>query len=71
MPFLVLMPAMWLTSCATVGSEIVVCPPITEYTEAFQMRAADEIERLADGSAILVLIQDYGQLRDRIRACGS
>lgn len=33
------------------------------------MRAADEIERLAEGSAVLVLIQDYGQLRDRIRAC--
>lgn len=33
------------------------------------MRAADEIVGLAEGSALLVLIQDYGQLRDRVRAC--
>ena len=60
---------MWLTSCATGSSEIVVCPPIIEYTEAFQMEAAEELAGLPSDSAVLVLVQDYGQLRDRVRAC--
>jgi hypothetical protein len=59
----------FLTSCATGNYSVVVCPSIVEYTEAFQMRAASEIEMLAEGSAVLVLIQDYSQLRDRVRAC--
>ena len=69
MPFLALMPLTFLIGCETVRSSTVVCPSIVEYTEAFQMRGASEIERLAEGSAILVLIQDYSQLRDRVRAC--
>jgi len=68
---LVLISQMWLTSCGTDASRsvTVVCPMIVEYTPAFQMRAADEVQKLPEGSAVLTLVEDYGQLRDRIRAC--
>lgn len=66
---LALTSLMWSTGCATVRSSSVVCPPLIGYTEAFQMRAADEVEKLPEGSALLTLIIDYGQLRDQIRAC--
>lgn len=48
-----------------------MCGWIAEYPPGMQARAAEEIDALPDGSALRVLIEDYGELRARIRAaCG-
>lgn len=47
-----------------------VCPPLPEYTEARQARAAEQYQRLErDGSApdLLGLVDDYGSLRAQCR----
>lgn len=55
-------------------STIVQCPPIRPYTDAEQDAVADEIDqRVKDGifTELDQWIIDYGDLRDRIRACKS
>jgi hypothetical protein len=38
---------LWLTGCATVGSEALArCPPVIEYTNADQARAVAEVDML-------------------------
>ena len=61
-----------LTACATVGSEpriVTFCPPVVEYSRAFQTRAAEELGSLTDGSAIADMLADYSVIRDQARAC--
>ncbi len=61
-----------LSGCATDGFERVgtaVCPPVVEYGREFQARAAKEIARLPDGSAIAEMLGDYAVTRDQLRAC--
>jgi hypothetical protein len=61
-----------LTACATGTSEprfVTVCPPVVEYSRAFQARAADELDLLPDGSAIAEMLADYSVMRDQARAC--
>jgi hypothetical protein len=62
-----------LTGCARVGSEPVaaVCPPVVEYSKDFQLRAADEVAALPDGSAIVEMLEDYAVMRAQARACSS
>lgn len=36
----------------------------------FQVRAADELDLLPDGSAIAEMLADYSVMRDQARACG-
>ena len=64
---LALPSAMYLSACATVVSEP-LCPPLAVYSQDFQNQAADELDALPEGSAVVSLIEDYGQLRDRIRS---
>jgi hypothetical protein len=45
-----------------------MCGWVVEYSPAIQARAADELDALAPGSALRVLVDDYGELRARIRA---
>jgi len=48
-----------LSGCATGDSELLgtaVCPPVMEYGREFQARAAKEIARLPDGSAIAEML---------------
>ncbi len=62
----------WLTGCATVGSEhsgTAVCPPVIECGREFQARAAEELARLPDGSAVVQMMGDYAVLRDQTKAC--
>lgn len=70
---LVLLALTSLASCATGSSSLtpvtLVCPTIVEYSAEFQSRAADELEMLPPGSALAEMVGDYGQLRERIRAC--
>lgn len=48
----------------------IYCPPIVEYTPAFNERLAQEIEALPrDSIAIGQTISDYAAMRDRARAC--
>ena len=61
---------LWLTGCATAGSETgTPCPPVVDYTSAEQARAADEVEALPEGAVIVRMLSDYAVLRDQARAC--
>jgi hypothetical protein len=63
-----------LTACATAGSEqrvVTVCPPVVEYSREFQARAAEQLELLPKGSAIVDMLGDYAVMREQARACRS
>jgi uncharacterized protein YceK len=52
----------WLSGCATVGSEEVgpiTCPPVGEYSRELWARAAEELALLPKGSAIAEMLTDY------------
>ena len=69
-PAALLIVTLWLTGCATVGSETrAPCPPVVDYTSAEQARAADEVEELSEGAFIARMLSDYAVLRDQARAC--
>lgn len=67
-----------LASCANTGSEIVVTPTLFEYSRALTNKAADEYSRLPPPcdrlepvkpcSALKRFTNDYGHVRDEIRA---
>ncbi|SIT16643.1 hypothetical protein SAMN05421759_12430 [Roseivivax lentus] len=62
----------WLIGCATAGFEqggTAACPPVVEYSRAFQVRAAEELELLPNGSAVVEMVGDYAVLRDQVRNC--
>ncbi|KPQ13979.1 MAG: hypothetical protein HLUCCO18_16305 [Rhodobacteraceae bacterium HLUCCO18] len=61
-----------LSGCATVGSDgrgTGACPPVVEYGRQFQVRAAEEVALLPEGSAVAEMLSDYGVMRDQARAC--
>ena len=61
-----------LSGCATVGSEtgsFGACPPVVEYDREFQVRAADELALLPEGSAIAEMLADYGVMREQALSC--
>ena len=69
-PAALLIAILWLTGCATGGSDTrAPCPPVVEYTNAEQARAADEVEELPEGAVIIRMLGDYAVLRDQARAC--
>ncbi|WP_173495968.1 MULTISPECIES: hypothetical protein [unclassified Aliiroseovarius] len=60
----------WLSGCAAVNSDvggIGACPPVVEYSKEFQARAAEELARLPDGSAVVEMMGDYAVIRDQAR----
>lgn len=62
----------WLSGCATVNSDgggLGACPPVVDYSRAFQARAAEELALLPEGSAIAEMLSDYAVMRDQARAC--
>lgn len=62
----------WLSGCATVRSEgraVRICPPAVDYSREFQARAAEELARLPEGSAIEEMLGDYAVMREQARAC--
>ncbi|MGM0583731.1 MAG: hypothetical protein ACQEUZ_03665 [Pseudomonadota bacterium] len=46
-----------------------MCPPVVEYDRAFLARAADEVETLPEGSAVVRMLSDYAVMREQARAC--
>ena len=59
-----------LGACAPVGSEP-ACFALVPYSHAVQVQAAEDLAALPDGSVLARMIDDYGDLRARIRgACG-
>lgn len=62
--------AVLLASCTTASSDLrpAICDWLVEYSPAMQTRAAAELDALPAGSALRVLVDDYGELRARIRA---
>lgn len=61
---------LWLTGCATAGSETgAPCPPVVDYSSADQARAADEVVALPEDAVVVRMLSDYAVLRDRARAC--
>lgn len=70
LPAALLTLTLWLSGCATAGSESVpACPPVVAYSRTDQARAADEIAALPDGAVIVRMLSDYAVLRDQARAC--
>lgn len=62
----------WLSGCATVssdGSGPGACPPVVEYSNEYQARAAEELALLPDGSAIAEMLADYAVMRGQARVC--
>lgn len=57
-----------LTGCAA-DSFKTACPVIVPYDMPSQIRAADEVAGLPDGSELLRYMEDYASLRDQVRAC--
>ena len=60
-----------LSACATVSSERAtgVCPPVVEYDDGVQARAAEEVQALPEGSAIVEMLSDYAVIREQARGC--
>ena len=59
-----------LSACAQAGSEP-ACLALVPYSHAAQMQAAEELAALPTGAVLARMIDDYGDLRARIRgACG-
>lgn len=52
------------------GSEAVApCPPVVEYSDADQARAADEVEALPQSAIVVRMLSDYAVMREQARAC--
>jgi hypothetical protein len=61
-----------LTGCATADFEtrsVAVCPPVVEYSGEFQVRAAEELAVLPEGSAVFEMIGDYAVMRQQALSC--
>jgi hypothetical protein len=62
----------WLTGCGVVGFEAGgagACPPVVEYRRAKQLKAAEELAMLPDGSAVVEMMGDYAVMRAQVRVC--
>ena len=46
-----------------------VCPPVVEYDAGFEARAAEEVQTLPEGSAIVEMLSDYALMREQARRC--
>lgn len=62
--------AVLVTACATAVSDRPYCPALERYTPEFQARAGEALDRLAVDDPLRRLVEDYGELRARLRvAC--
>ena len=63
--------AIWLSACGMAGSEerfVPVCPPVVEYSDGLQERAAAELDLLPEDSVIAAMLGDYAVMRDQARS---
>jgi hypothetical protein len=44
---------------------------VVEYSSAFQAKAAEEVQALPDGSAIVEMLSDYAVMWEQARGCFS
>ena len=64
----------WLSGCATGGSDVGAlgpCAPVVEYSREFQAQAAEELALLPEGSAVAEMLSDYAVMREQARGCQS
>ena len=57
-----------LVGCGTGSSDRgvgIACPPVVEYGAELQSRAAIEVEKLPEGSALTDMLSDYAVIRDQ------
>ena len=62
----------WLSGCATGASDgggPGACLPVVQYSREFQVRAAEELALLPEGSGIEEMLSNYTVMRDQARAC--
>mgnify|MGYP003650612158 CR=1 FL=1 len=65
-----LIAVLWLSGCATDGSNAgVSCPPVVPYSAADQARAAAEVATLLEGAVVIRMLSDYAVMRDQARTC--
>lgn len=67
-----ILAAVWLSGCATVGSDgggLGACPPVVEYGRESRARAAEELATLPEGSALEEMLSDYAVVREQARGC--
>lgn len=69
LPIIAVMGAL-LSGCGVASSNVrpAPCDWLVSYQSSAQMRAADELASLPRDAALRVLIEDYGELRARLRA---
>ena len=62
----------FLTACAGGSFDAVpsACPPVVAYSQAEQVRVAEELAALPEGAMIGEWLTDYAVLREQVRACG-
>lgn len=67
---LLLIALLSLAGCATEPFDLGGIGPglVKAYGSEFLTQAADELERLPEGSALAVMIADYAVLREQLRA---
>ena len=60
-----------LSGCAGGSSDATLgtCPPVVAYSQAEQVRVAEELAALPEGAQIVGWLADYAVLRDQVRAC--
>ena len=60
-----------LTACAGVSSDTPpgACPPVVAYSQAEQLRVAEEVAALPEGALTPGWLADYAVLREQARAC--
>jgi hypothetical protein len=56
-----------ITACST--TPVLQCPAIVPYTPGQQAEAADEIMALPAGSILEQMMEDYAEIRARLREC--
>ena len=65
-----LIAMLWLIGCAKADFETQVpCPPVVEYTNVDQARAAAEVDMLPEAAMVVRMLSDYAVLRDQARVC--
>ena len=65
-----LIVVLWLSGCATGSSDAqALCPPVVQYSDRDQARAATEIEALPEGAVVVRMLGDYAVMREQARAC--
>ena len=62
----------FLNACAGVGFDTPpgTCPPVVAYSQAEQVRVAEELAALPEGALIGEWLADYAVMREQARACG-